>query len=420
VRIAVVGGGVSGLVAASLLHPRHPVTLYEAEPRLGGHAHTVEVEEDGRAFGVDTGFIVYNERTYPLFTRLLARLGVATRATTMSFSVRCERSGVEYNGGSLGGLVARPANLLDPAFRRMLREVPRFWRDARALLARPDEKADLGAFLEAGGYDAAFLELHLRPMLAAIWSTPEARVDAMPALALARFLDNHGLLQARDRPVWRVVEGGSARYVERLAAPFRERARTACPVRRVRRDADGVTVEDACGGRERFDQVVLATHAPTALSLLAEPTDAERAVLSAFRTFRNEVALHTDARLLPRRRRARAAWNVHRMAGDAAADRPEGVAVTYWMNLLQGLDARRDYCVTLNRTDAVRPERLLRVLRYEHPVFDARALEAQRLRDRICGRNRTHYVGAWWGHGFHEDGVRSAAAVAARLGGATP
>jgi predicted NAD/FAD-binding protein len=298
----------------------------------------------------------------------------------------------------------------------MLREVPRFWRDARGLLARPDEKVELGAFLEAGGYGEDFLDLHLRPMLAAIWSTPETHVDAMPALALARFLENHGLLQARHRPVWRVVEGGSARYVERLVAPFRARLRTGRPVRRILRDEDGVRVDDATGARERFDHVVLATHAPTALALLADPSEAERAVLGAFRTWRNEVALHTDERLLPRRRRARAAWNAHRMA-QGARGAGEGAAVTYWMNLLQGFQARRDVCVTLNRTAAVRPERLLRVLHYEHPVFDARALAAQRLRGRICGRRRTHFAGAWWGYGFHEDGVQSAAQVAARLGG---
>ncbi|MDX1650039.1 MAG: FAD-dependent oxidoreductase, partial [Myxococcota bacterium] len=378
-RIAVVGAGVSGLVCAHLLHGRHEVTVYEAQPRPGGHAHTVEIDEDGRRLAVDTGFIVYNERTYPLFTRLLARLGVATRETTMSFSVRCEASGIEYNGGSLAGLVARPANLLDPRFRRMLRQVPRFWRDARALLARPDEKVALGDFLAAGGYDEAFLALHLRPMLGAIWSTPEDRVETMPALALARFLENHGLLQVRDRPRWRVVEGGSARYVERLAAPLGDRLRAGLPVRRVLRREDGVEVEDARGGRARFDHVVLATHAPTALRLLADPGEAERAVLGAFRTWSNEVVLHTDERLLPRRQRARAAGNAHRLGADAARGQ-EGMAVTYWMNLLQGLEARRDYCVTLNRTDAIRPERILRVQRFAHPVFDGAALAAQRLR----------------------------------------
>ena len=412
-KIAIVGGGVAGLVCAHLLARRHRVTLYESEPRVGGHVHTVAVEEEGRSLAVDTGFIVYNERTYPLFTRLLESLGVASRATRMSFSVRCEKSGVEYNGGSLAGLLARPANLMDPGFRRMLREVPRFWRDARALLERPDPKLELGDFLAAADYAEDFLRLHLRPMLGAIWSIPEGRVERMPAWALIRFLDNHGLLQLRDRPVWRVVEGGSARYVERLLAGFRGRLHTGLAVRGVWRHAGGVELEDAAGRRSPFDQVVLATPAPTALTLLRDPSPAERSVLGAFRTWQNEVVLHTDTRLLPRHPRARAAWNAHRRVDDG----DEGMAVTYWMNLLQGFEARRDYCVTLNRRDAIRPEHILRVLHYDHPLFDARALQAQSLRSHICGVRRTHFAGGWWGYGFHEDGVRSALEVAQRLGG---
>jgi predicted NAD/FAD-binding protein len=410
-RIAVVGTGVSGLVCAYLLQRDHDLVVYEAEGRIGGHVHTVPVELGGRRYAVDTGFIVFNRRTYPAFCRLLERLEVASQPTEMSFSVQCERTGLEYNGGSLGGLLAQPSNLLRPGFRRMLRDVPRFYRDASRLLERPDPKPTLSDMLAAGRYSKEFVELHLLPMGAAIWSSDLERMRDFPALTFARFFHNHGLLQLRDRPVWRVVRGGSERYVDALCAGFRRRIRTGTAVRSLRRRGGGVELWTARGGPERFDEVIVATHSDQALRLLAEPTDAERAVLGAIRTQPNEAVLHTDASLLPERPRARASWNVL-----VPREPQRRVAVTYSMNRLQGLEAPVELCVTLNRDEAVRPERVIRRIRYAHPVFDARAVEAQGHRSAICGVEGLHFCGAWWGYGFHEDGVASALEVTRRFG----
>lgn len=411
-RIAIVGSGVSGLVVAHLLRRAHEVEVFEALDWIGGHTHTVPVDLDGRTYQVDTGFIVFNDRTYPGFCRLLDQLGVASKPTEMSLSVRCERTGLEYAGGTLSQLFADRGNLVRPSFLRMVRDVLRFYRDARRLLAAPDEKVTLGAWLAGRGYSREFVEHHLVPMTAAIWSAEPGRVFDFPALSLFRFFENHGLLSLRDRPRWRVVEGGSARYVEALTAPFRDRLHLRCPVRSVRRLADGVELATGDGVRRRFDEVVLATHAPDALALLADPSPAERAVLGALRTQRNEVVLHTDARLLPRRRRAWASWNYHVGCEDAAG----GVAVTYHMNRLQGLDAPVELCVTLNRSERVDPARVIARFSYQHPVLDLPAARAQRHHDAVSGRRRTHYCGAYWGHGFHEDGVQSALRVAAGFG----
>jgi predicted NAD/FAD-binding protein len=407
-RIAVVGSGVSGLVAAWLLRRRHQVEIFEAADQAGGHVHTVSIPVAGRVFAVDTGFIVFNDRTYPRFCRLLEALEVASDPTEMSFSVRCDASGLEYSGSSFDGLFADRANLLRPSFLRMLLDIPRFWRDARRLLARPDPKLTLGAFLDARRYSRAFVEAHLLPMGAAIWSTDARRMREFPAQAFLRFLDNHGLLQLRNRPQWRVVRGGSARYVERLVAPMHEHLHLGCPVRRVRRGPRGVELLVGDGVRHAFDAVVFATHGDQALALLEDPTPAERDVLGAIRYQPNDVVLHTDASLLPRRRRAWASWNYH-----LPREPLDGVALTYHMNRLQGLEAPVELCVTLNRTGAIRPGCVLRRLRYAHPLYDLGTLEAQAHRAAVNGRERTWYCGAYWYDGFHEDGVRSALDVAA-------
>jgi predicted NAD/FAD-binding protein len=410
VKIAIVGSGVSGLVAAHLLRRAHAIEVFEAADWIGGHVHTVPVEVAGRRYDVDTGFIVFNDRTYPAFCRLLDQLGVASQPTDMSLSVRCERSGLEYAGGTLGQLFADRRNLVRPSFLRMVRDVPRFYRDARALLAAPDEKLTLGAWLAARRYSREFVDHHLVPMTAAIWSAEPNGVLDFPALSLLRFFENHGLLSLRDRPRWRVVAGGSARYVEALVAPFRDRIHLRCPVRAVHRGADGVELVTGDGRRRRFDEVVIATHADQALALLADPSPSERAVLGSIRTQPNEVVLHTDARLLPRRRRAWASWNYH-LGPDGG-----GAAVTYHMNRLQGLEAPVELCVTLNRTERIDPARILARFSYRHPVLDLAAERAQRHVADVSGRRRTHYCGAYWGHGFHEDGVRSALRVAASFG----
>lgn len=412
-RIAIVGAGVSGLVCASLLHRRHDVRVFEASEWAGGHAHTVQLQTSRGSVGVETGFVVYNERTYPLFSRLLADLGVETRPTEMSFSVSCERTGLAYNGGSLRGIFAQPRNLLRPAFLGMLRDVLRFFREASALLEAPDPKLSLGEWLAGRGYGDTFVERHLLPMGAAIWSCEPGKVAEFPALAFARFFANHGLLQLRDRPQWRCVAGGSARYVERLVAPFRARVHLREGVRGVWRDAHGVELALASGARARFDRVVFASHADQALASLRDPTRAERAILSAIRYEPNDVVLHGDASLLPRVRRARAAWNFH-----VPAEKRAAATVTYDMARLQRLDAPLDLLLTLNRTHAIDPRSILRRFSYHHPVYDRAALEAQAERAVISGANRTHYCGAYWGYGFHEDGVRSAREAADELTGA--
>lgn len=410
-RIGIIGTGVAGLVAAHILQRRHDLTLFEAADWIGGHVHTVPVVLADRRWSVDTGFIVFNERTYPSFCRLLDALDVPSAPTEMSFSVRCEASGLEYSGASIDGLFAQRRNLIRPGFWTMIADILRFWRDARALLARPDPKLTLGAFLDAHRYSRRFIEHHLLPMGAAIWSSDAGQMREFPAVAFAGFLENHGLLQLRDRPVWRVVRGGSARYVERLIAPLRDRIRLQTPVRSIHRHSGGVEVVAGAGERHRFDEVVIATHSDQALALLADPSPAEREVLGAIRYQRNEVVLHTDRSLLPRNRRAWASWNYHLPRNPL-----EGVALTYAMNRLQGLDAPEQICVTLNRSREIDPSRVFGRFVYEHPIFDLAALEAQAEWSALSGRNRTHYCGAYWGHGFHEDGVRSALAVGAAFG----
>jgi predicted NAD/FAD-binding protein len=414
-RVAIVGTGVAGLAGAHALHPRHEIEVFEAAGRIGGHVHTVPVELGGRRFEVDTGFIVFNDRTYPAFRRLLDRLGVASQPTEMSFSVRSDAEALEYAGGSLAQLFADPRNLARPRFLRMVRDVLRFYRDAVDLLEAPDAKVTLGAWLEGRAYGRELVDHHLLPMSAAIWSCPPQDVLEYPALSLVRFFANHGLLSLRDRPQWRVIRGGSARYVEALVAPFRDRIRLRCAARSLRRVADGVLLELADGSRRRFDEVVLALHADQALALLADPSPAECAVLGAIRYQRNDALLHTDARVLPRRRRAWASWNYHLLPGERRA-----AAVTYHMNRLQGLDAPAELCVTLNAPELVDPARVLAAFSYEHPVLDARAVGAQQEWGEISGVRHTHYCGAYWGHGFHEDGVQSAYRVAAALGAPEP
>jgi len=411
VKIAIVGSGISGLVSAHLLNERHEITVFEADDRIGGHTHTVPVEIAGRTLRVDTGFIVYNERTYPSFCRLLDRLGVETQPSDMSFAVACDRTGVEWGSRGLGGVFAQRRNLIRPSFHRMVRDVLRFNREAPDLLVEADEKLELGEYLCGAGYSQEFVDHYVVPMGAAIWSSRPDAFLRFPAASFVRFFENHGLLRRTGHMTWRVVRGGSDRYIGPLTAPFRDRIRTGCPVHAIRRDAEGVEIAFGAGATERFDRVVLAVHSDQARALLADATDAEHAILSSVAYQRNEVVLHTDASVMPRNTRAWASWNYR-----IPRDEQETVFVTYHMNRLQSLETDVDLFVTLNGERYVDPAKVLDTFVYDHPVFDTRAMRAQRLHAEIDGRNHTHFCGAWWGWGFHEDGVRSALAVCEKLG----
>jgi predicted NAD/FAD-binding protein len=409
-RIAVVGSGIGGLSAAWLLSRRHEVVLYEANDYLGGHADTHRIELDGRALDVDTGFIVHNPAHYPLLTRMFDELGVESQQTTMSFSVQDAASGLEYNATSLDALFCQRRNLASPRFWGMLRDLARFYRDAPALLEGEAPGPTLGEYLAAGRYGSAFRDLHLVPMASALWSSPAAAILEFPARYLVRFMANHQMLQVAGRPQWRVVRGGSRRYVEALAARWKLRKRLSTPVRGVVRNAHAAIVR--CDeGSERFDQVVLACHSDQALALLDDASDPERDILGAIRYQANEAVLHTDARLLPRMRKAWAAWNAW-----VPADPAQACTVSYCMNLLQGLPGDTPLVVTLNRTRDIDPARILARREYRHPVHDHAAVAAQARKREIQGANRTWFAGAYWGWGFHEDGMRSGVEVANALG----
>lgn len=404
-KIAIVGSGIAGNVVAHRLHREHQLTVFEAGDHVGGHTHTHRIELDGETHEIDTGFIVFNDRTYPNFIGLLRELGVASQASSMSFSVRNERSGLEYNGTSLDALFAQRRNLFRPSFLRMLAEILRFNREAPRLLddGDPDAELPLGDYLAAGRYSRHFIDDYLVPMGASIWSTDPAMMLAFPARFLVRFMHNHGMLTVDDRPQWRVVKGGSARYVERLCAPWRDRVLLRTPVEYVRRLPDGVLVQASGRGPELFDHVFFACNASRALRILVDPSREEREILGALPVQHNEAVLHTDTSLLPRAPRAWAAWNYHVPSAARGA-----VAVTYQMNILQGLASRNTFCVSLNCSERIDPRKVLRTVSYEHPLFTPAGIAAQRRHHEISGARRTHYCGAYWRYGFHEDGVVSA------------
>ena len=408
-RIAVIGSGIAGLATAWGLDAEHEVTLFEAADHLGGHTHTHQVRVDGHTMAVDTGFIVFNPQHYPLLTALFEQLQVASQPTTMSFSMHSERSGVEYNATSLDGLFCQRRNLLSPRFWGMLADLRRFYRRAPALLDERDGPT-LGAYLQRERFGRAFIDEHLLPMASALWSSPTASLLDFPARYLVQFMANHQMLQVSGRPQWRVVTGGSARYVDALRARWRVRERLECPVHAVERLPWGIRVHSAAG-IEGFDEVVLACHSDQALALLDDPSANERQVLGAIRYQPNEVVLHTDAALLPRNRKAWAAWNAH-VPRDPAAP----CTVSYCMNLLQGLPGTTPVVVTLNRSEAIDPALVLRRLQYAHPVHDHAAVRAQQRWAEVQGHRHTWFAGAYWGWGFHEDGMRSAQRVVDALG----
>ncbi len=413
--IAVIGTGIAGMAAAWLLSKRHRLTVYENQPRLGGHSNTVDAPAGDGAIAVDTGFIVYNAPSYPNLVALLDHLGVPTKDSVMSFAVSLDDGALEYSGTDLNGLLGQRLNALRPRFWRMVADLLRFYREAPSVLSELEaERLSLGDYLARERYSEAFVNDHLLPMGAAIWSTTAPEMKAYPAASFIRFFVSHGLLLLRGRPTWRTVEGGSREYIRRLTAPYSDRIRIGVGARAVRRSGAGVLVEDSGGTVARYDHAIIAAHADEALDMLADADGMERDTLGCFRYTENRAVLHSDAALMPRRRRTWSSWNY---IGSRAPDGDARLSVTYWMNSLQSLDSRYPLFVTLNPVREPRADKVIREMVYHHPYYDGRALAAQRDLWRLQGRRRTWFCGSYFGYGFHEDALQSGLAVAEALGG---
>ncbi|MGI9202211.1 MAG: NAD(P)/FAD-dependent oxidoreductase [Woeseiaceae bacterium] len=398
-KIAVIGTGIAGNVAAYKLRQDHEITVFESGTYIGGHTNTIDVYDGGKKYPIDTGFIVFNDRTYPNFIELLEEIGQESQASEMSFSVRSDT--LEYNGRSLDALFAQRSNLLRPGFYKMVRDILRFNEEAAAV-ANSARNQTLAEFLHDRNYGESFQQNYLIPMAAAIWSAEPNRVLDMPAEFLFRFFRNHGLLQLSDRPTWRVIKGGSREYVRKLVSGHRDRIRLNSPVYEVRRRATGVQIRSAGSDAETFDAVFFACHSDQALAMLSKPTESESEILGAMRYQSNEAILHTDERLMPKRRKAWAAWNYH-----VPTNNKRQVAVTYNMNILQGLRAKEQYCVTLNNASEIRSDRIIKRIQYDHPMVTQEAVLAQ-ARQKEINDDRYFFCGAYWRNGFHEDGVVSA------------
>jgi predicted NAD/FAD-binding protein len=402
-KIAVIGTGIAGNVAAYKLSQEHEVTVYEANNYIGGHTNTHDIVVDDNHYAIDTGFIVFNYRTYPAFTKLLQELGVEVQQTNMSFSVKHETSGLEYNGDTLNSLFAQRSNLFRPSFLRMVKDILRFNREAIMTLEHVDAELPLGEYLEKYRYGEEFKNNYIIPMGAAIWSTEASQMQFFPARFFIRFFHNHGLLSVNDRPLWHIIKGGSRQYLEPLIKSFSNNIRLNTPVQCIRRFTDHVEILTANQEVEHYDAVFIATHSDQALRMLDNATMAESEVLKAIPYQRNEAVLHTDATLLPKRRLAWAAWNYHILK-----QQRDRVALTYNMNILQGIDAPQTFNVTLNNSDVIDPDKIIKSIEYDHPVFTPESVAAQARHAEINGTCRTWYCGAYWRNGFHEDGVVSA------------
>jgi len=401
-RIAVIGSGISGMVAAYRLSRDHEITVYESGAYIGGHTNTVDVEYEGKSYAVDTGFIVFNDWTYPRFIEIMSELGVSWQPSSMSFSVRCEKTGLEYNGTNLNALFAQRRNFLRPAFLRMIKDILRFNRRAPEVL-RGNSAESLGDYLRRESYSRYFVDHYIIPMGAAIWSSRPIDMLHFPVRFFVEFFANHGFLSVNERPTWRVIRGGSREYVKRLTAPYASRIHLNSPVASLQRQRHQVALRLKNGGVEHFDDVVLACHSDQALKLLSDPSPEECEILGAIPYQANEALLHTDARLMPKRSLAWAAWNYH-----LPIEQYERVTVTYNMNILQGITAPAQFLLTLNRGADVDSARVIGRYVYDHPVYTGQAVAAQARRHEINGVRHTYYCGAYWGYGFHEDGVKSA------------
>ena len=402
-RIAIIGSGISGLTAAYLLNHDHEITLYEANDHIGGHTHTHDIEIEGKIWAVDSGFIVYNERTYPNFIRILDELGVERKPTRMGFSVKSVSNDLEYAGHSLDGLFSQRRNLIRPSFWRMIKSILRFKKESEEQLNELPLDMTIGSFLEKNHYPSEFIEHFIIPMGAAIWSTMPNMMTEIPAVFFIRFFQNHGILAIKDKPTWWVINGGSKNYVKKMTAGFTDRIMVSTPVKRVKRNDSIEIIAGSPQHMTRFDAVVFACHSDQALALLADPSYAENEILRAITYQRNDVLLHTDHSVLPTRRKAWSSWNYQL---DSDPERP--VALTYNMNILQGLESSVTFCVTLNDPQAVSPDRIIKEITYHHPLITVESISAQKRKNEISGVNNTYYCGAYWHNGFHEDGVVSA------------
>ena len=402
-RIAIIGSGISGLTAAYLLNHDHEITLYEANDHIGGHTHTHDIEIEGKIWAVDSGFIVYNERTYPNFIRILDELGVERKPTRMGFSVKSVSNDLEYAGHSLDGLFSQRRNLIRPSFWRMIKSILRFKKESEEQLNELPLDMTIGSFLEKNHYPSEFIEHFIIPMGAAIWSTMPNMMTEIPAVFFIRFFQNHGILAIKDKPTWWVINGGSKNYVKKMTAGFTDRIMVSTPVKRVKRNDSIEIIAGSPQHMTRFDAVVFACHSDQALALLADPSYAENEILRAITYQKNDVLLHTDHSVLPRRRKAWSSWNYQL---DSDPERP--VALTYNMNILQGLESSVTFCVTLNDPQAVSPDRIIKEITYHHPLITVESISAQKRKNEISGVNNTYYCGAYWHNGFHEDGVVSA------------
>ena len=412
-KIAIIGSGISGLTTAYLLSRNHDIIMFEKNDYIGGHTHTHEIDHEGKSLSVDSGFIVYNERTYPNFIKLLDQLGVERQLTRMGFSVKSEKDDLEYAGHSLNGLFAQRSNIFRPSFIRMLGSMNRFNQESRKDLPSIDPKMTLGDYLLKNNYSTEFIQHFIIPIGAAIWSTVPTDMMNIPAVFFIRFFENHGLLQIINRPNWWVIKGGSKRYVDKIIAKFKDKIRLSTPVKNVKRDNDLVTVSFGLNGEneEDFDAVVFATHSDQSLALLEQPTKDEVEILGSIIYQNNDAVLHFDDTILPKRKTAWSSWNYL-----LDQDQSKPVALTYNMNILQGIVSSKTFCVTLNTQELIDPEKVIKYLNYEHPLFTLSSLKAQEQKSKISGKNNTYYCGAYWHNGFHEDGVVSALDVCSHFG----